>query len=130
MLRSPSNSLEQAVEYCFNYPTRPVIEQQNSMSLVEPVSSATTSSESTAPVVEPMPETADSKIDPDPIEEEGIQQLDKTILDKFANTMLPGLMKILYNVPDTVYRVCELIVVVVRKYGETWRDNSLTCTSQ
>ena len=55
-----------------------------------------------------------------------VHQLDKQILDKFANTMLPGLVKILDNVPDTVYRVCELIVVVVRKYGEAWRDNSLT----
>lgn len=54
-----------------------------------------------------------------------IHQLDKVILDKFANNMLPGLTKILDNVPDTVYRVCDLIVVVVKKYGDQWRDNSL-----
>ena len=53
-----------------------------------------------------------------------VQQLDKAILDKFASSMLPGLMQILNNVPDTVYRVCELIVVVVRKYGEQWRDQA------
>ena len=53
-----------------------------------------------------------------------VQQLDKAILDKFAASMLPGLMQILNNVPDTVYRVCELIVVVVRKYGEQWRDQA------
>lgn len=54
-----------------------------------------------------------------------IHQLDKVILDKFANNMFPGLTKILDNVPDTVYRVCDLIVVVVKKYGDQWRDNSL-----
>ena len=74
-----------------------------------------------------MQEASDCKADniADASEEETVQQLDKTILDKFANTMLPGLMKILDNVPDTVYRVCELIVVVVRKYGENWRDDTL-----
>lgn len=77
-----------------------------------------------------MPEAAsstDSKVSemPEAPEEEAVQQLDKQILDKFANTMLPGLMKILDNVPDTVYRVCELIVVVVRKYGDSWRDDTL-----
>ena len=58
-------------------------------------------------------------------ETEQIHQLDKVILDKFANNMLPGLTKILDNVPDTVYRVCDLIVVVVKKYGDQWRDNTL-----
>jgi hypothetical protein len=57
--------------------------------------------------------------------EEETPQLDKAILDKFANSMLPGLMKILDNVPDTVYRVCDLVVVVVRKYGDQWRDSTL-----
>lgn len=84
-------------------------------------------SSSGASNLEQMPEVAsgtDSKVSEMP-EEEAVQQLDKQILDKFANTMLPGLMKILDNVPDTVYRVCELIVVVVRKYGDSWRDDTL-----
>jgi uncharacterized protein YdaT len=52
-------------------------------------------------------------------------QLDKQILDEFSANMLPGLFRILDNVPETVYRVCDLIVVVIRRYGDSWRDNCL-----
>ncbi len=154
--RSPPDSLEQAVEYCFNHPNhtpttmstgpssvREALERANNtadgLRAAIDASAAPESGQSQAmPRIEqnatsteslsvlesgsleaPMPEASSS------VEEEVIHQLDKQILDKFASTMLPGLMKILDNVPDTVYRVCELIVVVAKKYGDTWRDGSL-----
>ena len=59
------------------------------------------------------------------IEDIRASQLDKQVLDEFSTNMLPGLFRILDNVPETVYRVCDLIVVVIRRYGDTWRDNCL-----
>jgi len=35
-------------------------------------------------------------------------------------------MIILDNVSDTVFRVCDLIVVVVRKYGSEWREDCIS----
>ena len=87
---------------------------------------ATTYNLTFPPATKPEVKPAEATM-PDVVEEEEVvHQLDKAILDKFANSMLPGLMKILNNVPETVYRVCELIVVVVRKYGDSWRDGSLS----
>ncbi len=48
-------------------------------------------------------------------------QIDKAILDKFVNNMI-----ILDNVSDTVFRVCDLIVVEVRKYGSEWREDCIS----
>ena len=187
--RSPPDSLEQAVEYCFNHPNpstssssaqaadettaatssvapstittaiipttttleetasmssstnepaRPVIEissldlqnrihqsltnMQHTIDSLEAASSSSTSKKE-----EKQQQTQDVKMDDQTLEDtvEQIHQLDKVILDKFANNMLPGLTKILDNVPDTVYRVCDLVVVVAKKYGDQWRDNSL-----
>lgn len=169
VLQSPPDSLEQAVEYCFNHPTnsaitsqaatasatisesetisaqernvdaqtaRPVIEQPTVTGLEATSASTITDETSASTNIELMPfesippkpaaaEVAAEPAMPGVEEEEVVHQLDKAILDKFANSMLPGLMKILDNVPETVYRVCELIVVVVRKYGDSWRDGSL-----
>jgi len=189
VLRSPPDSLEQAVDYCFNHPntgststavaattttTTPVDsasntnpEQSSSTSaaataqaivetsidqvILEAINVATTTATTTTnaniitdtdesmptiPVqqrtIKPLPTTttaAASKEQTTPGQSDSLDdnhQLDKAILDKFVNNMLPGLMKILDNVPDTVYRVCDLIVVVVRKYGSEWRDDCLS----
>jgi hypothetical protein len=202
--RSPPDSLEQAVEYCFNHPNgattdtptatpattsattattaataatpttttvtnsnleeilsnlnyttsstnepaTPVIEvsstlpnihqslaniQQTIDSIEDSVNEATRMAAAAAaasrrddkePIVK-MDENQSSSTSASADDSDQIHQLDKVILDKFANNMLPGLTKILDNVPDTVYRVCDLIVVVVKKYGDQWRDNSL-----
>lgn len=147
VVRSPPDSLEHAVEYCFNNPqSRPASgeassnqqasgssntesQQQTTMGATTQATESTQniptsqtseamSISSTPPPPAPLP-LAESATD------RSGYQLDKTILDKFAQNMLPGLMKILDNVPDTVYRVCDLIVCVVRKYGDEWRDQCL-----
>jgi len=147
--RSPPDSLEQAVEYCFNHPNnsvssgpssvREALEHANMVRAALRATATGTSGQS-QPVIEQQAEALSSSSsvggsgDVEAMmpeagsgqeEEEAVHQLDKQILDKFASTMLPGLVKILDNVPDTVYRVCELIVVVAKKYGEGWRDKSL-----
>jgi E3 ubiquitin-protein ligase HUWE1 len=67
----------------------------------------------------------DKPADP-PADDIRASQLDKQILDEFSANMLPGLFRILDNVPETVYHVCDLIVVVIRRYGDAWRDNCLS----
>jgi hypothetical protein len=197
VMRSPPDSLEQAVDYCFNHPTagtastltsagsatvvgpttpatsnassetetvhQPLIETPSldqvimgaisSATLDEVMPSSTTQSAADAAVSLPPPHPSTTMTASNPIPvlvrtqkpiatvipaastpstepisttPDETHQLDKAILDRFANTMLPGLMKILDNVPDTVYRVCDLIVVVVRKYGSEWRDDCLS----
>lgn len=45
------------------------------------------------------------------------------IIDEFTATkLIPGCMKLLDNLPDTVYRVCDLLVTVVYRNGPKWRD--------
>ena len=162
VLRSPPDSLEQAVDYCFNHHTNSTTEQPSTSTLEQmPTTSGQTSAstisiqEPARPVIESLPnieialepstasavqtappdepvdvETVDvmpkEEAKPEDDQSEELCQLDKAILQKFAESMLPGLMKILDNVPDTVYRVCDLIVVVVQKYGEEWRDKCLS----
>ena len=170
VLRSPSVvSLEQAVEYCFNYtPSANVntqatttaasttgsssgsMSQELALPVIETAGDAATtttsialettatssSAEATKPaaILPPLPPPPPMSSQSSASVENELYQLDKAILDKFAHTMLPGLMKILDNVPDTIYRVCDLIVVVVKKYGDEWRDQCLeyileeTCT--
>ena len=169
--RSPPDSLEQAVEYCFNHPNAAATTSTASAAAPPPPPSTTTTTTTSAqiedilsnllppstsssgeaaatPVIEvsaSLPSIRQSlatiqhtldlidvvkgRDEKPTIHEEDadqvVHQLDKVILDKFANNMLPGLTKILDNVPDTVYRVCDLIVVVVKKYGDQWRDNAL-----
>lgn len=52
--------------------------------------------------------------------------LDPDILDHFTATRLvPGCMKLLDSLPDTVYRVCDLLVAVVHRNGSEWRDKMI-----
>ena len=192
VMRSPPDSLEQAVDYCFNHPTpsttstsaTPATSVAQTMAansnastetaietvtqssietssldqvIMGAISSATLDEAMPSSTIPPVslppshPSTSIAPSNPVPVlvrtqkpvatvipaastpsseptttTPDETHQLDKAILDRFANTMLPGLMKILDNVPDTVYRVCDLIVVVVRKYGSEWRDDCLS----
>ncbi|XP_064483541.1 E3 ubiquitin-protein ligase HUWE1-like isoform X1 [Ornithodoros turicata] len=51
--------------------------------------------------------------------------LDPAIIDSFTKRMLPGCLRLLDTLPDTVYRVCDLLVAVATRNGEEWRDNML-----
>ncbi|CAH1782935.1 unnamed protein product [Owenia fusiformis] len=46
--------------------------------------------------------------------------LDKETLDKFTEDILPGCMNLLDTLPETVYRVCDLLVVVTQRNGSSW----------
>ncbi|XP_068082120.1 E3 ubiquitin-protein ligase HUWE1 [Anabrus simplex] len=46
-------------------------------------------------------------------------------LDDFTEAALSACLRLIDNVPDTVYRVCELLVTIAKRNGEKWRDNML-----
>ncbi|XP_070192440.1 E3 ubiquitin-protein ligase HUWE1-like isoform X3 [Littorina saxatilis] len=51
--------------------------------------------------------------------------LDKSVLDDFTEGMLDGCLNLLDMLPETVYRVCDLLTVVTQRNGSQWRDRTL-----
>ncbi|KAL8595169.1 hypothetical protein ACOMHN_013842 [Nucella lapillus] len=51
--------------------------------------------------------------------------LDKSVLDDFTEGMLDGCLNLLDMLPETVYRVCDLLIVVIQRNGDQWRDKTL-----
>ncbi|XP_076447673.1 E3 ubiquitin-protein ligase HUWE1-like isoform X2 [Babylonia areolata] len=51
--------------------------------------------------------------------------LDKSVLDDFTEGMLDGCLNLLDMLPETVYRVCDLLTVVTQRNGSQWRDKTL-----
>lgn len=43
-------------------------------------------------------------------------------LHTFTDTMLPGCFHLLDELPDTVYRVCDLIMTAIKRNGADYRD--------
>nr|XP_015209351.1 PREDICTED: E3 ubiquitin-protein ligase HUWE1 [Lepisosteus oculatus] len=50
------------------------------------------------------------------------EPLDSTELHNFTDTMLPGCFHLLDELPDTVYRVCDLIMTAIKRNGPEYRD--------
>uniref|UniRef100_A0A2K5QGS8 E3 ubiquitin-protein ligase HUWE1 n=1 Tax=Cebus imitator TaxID=2715852 RepID=A0A2K5QGS8_CEBIM len=48
--------------------------------------------------------------------------LEQDELHTFTDTMLPGCFHLLDELPDTVYRVCDLIMTAVKRNGADYRD--------
>ncbi|KAL1452366.1 hypothetical protein MTO96_006283 [Rhipicephalus appendiculatus] len=64
-------------------------------------------------------EEDDEKVQP---EEE---PADPAVMDRFTENMLPGCLRLLDALPETVYRVCDLLGAVVARNGVVWRDQML-----
>ncbi|XP_031465368.1 E3 ubiquitin-protein ligase HUWE1-like [Phasianus colchicus] len=56
---------------------------------------------------------------------EGAEPLEPSELLAFTDTMLPGCSQLLDELPDTVYRVCDLIMTAVKRNGAAYRDSIL-----
>ena len=50
------------------------------------------------------------------------EPLSKQTLDKFVHQALKGCLSLLDSLPETVYRVCSLVVAMVQRNGEAYRD--------
>lgn len=56
---------------------------------------------------------------------EGAEPLEPSELLAFTDAMLPGCSQLLDELPDTVYRVCDLIMTAVKRNGAAYRDSIL-----
>uniref|UniRef100_A0A803K5P8 E3 ubiquitin-protein ligase HUWE1 n=1 Tax=Xenopus tropicalis TaxID=8364 RepID=A0A803K5P8_XENTR len=50
------------------------------------------------------------------------EPLEQDELQGFTDTMLPGCFHLLDELPDTVYRVCDLIMTAIKRNGADYRD--------
>ncbi|XP_076304373.1 LOW QUALITY PROTEIN: HECT, UBA and WWE domain containing E3 ubiquitin protein ligase 1 [Tachypleus tridentatus] len=129
-----TNSLEQATDYLLSHPA-PLprwpqsgaefqAEEEDqmlraiAMSLGENVLVSTNQ-------VEEEPRKVDDQQELEREEQQDEEPLSSKIIDDFTDRMLPGCLRLLDTLPDTVYRVCDLLVAVVNRNGESWRDRML-----
>lgn len=56
---------------------------------------------------------------------EGAEPLEAAELSAFTDAMLPGCSQLLDELPDTVYRVCDLIMTAIKRNGAAYRDSVL-----
>ncbi|KAJ6222788.1 hypothetical protein RDWZM_001333 [Blomia tropicalis] len=52
--------------------------------------------------------------------------LGKSELDSFTNNILSGTLKLLDQLPDTVYKCCELLIAVSKRNGKTWFQDMIS----
>ncbi|XP_071022086.1 E3 ubiquitin-protein ligase HUWE1-like isoform X22 [Oncorhynchus clarkii lewisi] len=50
------------------------------------------------------------------------EPLDSTELHAFTDSMLPGCFHLLDELPDTVYRLCDLLMTAIKRSGPEYRD--------
>lgn len=51
--------------------------------------------------------------------------LSKEAIDRFTVTALSACLNLVDTLPDTVYRVCDLLITITKRNGEVWRDEML-----
>ena len=154
-LLQTNQNLEVAVDYCVNHPqaatqepsSNPVPEMDADMAralllslgqevdeaaLANPIaalSALSRESNSTDALVNPSantrPAEATAPIDAVQAARSSsplIEPLSKQSVDRFTNSIM---LKILDILPDTVYKMCELVVTTMHRNGNSWRDQFL-----
>ncbi|XP_060080556.1 E3 ubiquitin-protein ligase HUWE1-like [Ylistrum balloti] len=58
------------------------------------------------------------------------EPLDRTTIDQFTDTVMPGCLALLDTLPETVYRVCDLLIVVTQRNGLEWQKRALASLVQ
>lgn len=59
------------------------------------------------------------------IEEFGRETTITESIDEFTRSALAQCLNLLDLMPDTVYRICDLLVTITKRNGDEWRDNML-----
>ena len=49
--------------------------------------------------------------------------VDSSVIDEFATNMLPGCLNLVSEIPEAVYKACDLIVAISGRNGKEWRDS-------
>ncbi|XP_076109103.1 E3 ubiquitin-protein ligase HUWE1-like isoform X2 [Mytilus galloprovincialis] len=151
------NSLEQATEWIVNHPSTPAAAPPSDANVTDPFSNllemseedqmmtaiamslgqnATMSTDNAnqptsgqaatdgpAKVKEKEKEEIDEK-------QEKEEPLDKEALDSFTNSVVTGCLTLLDSLPETVYRVCDLFLVVTQRNGIKWQKDVLSTIVQ
>lgn len=55
-----------------------------------------------------------------------VEPLKPEDLDQFTETIMDQCLKTLDTVPESVYRICELLVAVGQRNGPAWMKEALT----
>ena len=87
------------------------------MSLAEQTREDQGSEPSKAPKEEPESE--------DMLTDEDFTPLSKEVIDDFTNQALSGCLNLLDTLPDTIYRVCDLMLAVFQRNGTEFKENVL-----
>ena len=53
------------------------------------------------------------------------EPLAKEVIDEFTNQALSGCLNLLDTLPDTIYKVCDLLLEVFRRNGPDFKENVL-----
>ncbi|XP_055882443.1 E3 ubiquitin-protein ligase HUWE1-like isoform X4 [Biomphalaria glabrata] len=63
----------------------------------------------------------------DSVEEkqEAEEPLETAVLDEFTYSIFPGCLNLLDTLPETVYRVCDLLIVIMNRNGTEWKQETL-----
>lgn len=73
---------------------------------------------------EPKPSQAQQK--PQSSQSKREEPLSKMRIDSFTDNILPGSLRLMDELPSTVYRVCDLILTVAQRNGDSWCKSLLT----
>lgn len=102
-------SIEQATEFLLSTPQASSLPSRPTDSAPQDVDMATE-------------EVADSKSTKpqQPAKPRREEPLSKMRIDVFTNNLLPGSLRLMDELPSTVYKVCDLILTVAQRNGENW----------
>ena len=67
----------------------------------------------------------DPDVEEDDLPEEEYEPLETTVIDEFAANALTGCLSLLDSLPDSVYRVCDLLLAVFNRNGPDFKETIL-----
>ena len=68
---------------------------------------------------------SDPDVEEDDLPEEEYEPLETTVIDDFAANALTGCLSLLDSLPDSVYRVCDLLLAVFNRNGPDFKETIL-----
>nr|XP_023021300.1 E3 ubiquitin-protein ligase HUWE1-like [Leptinotarsa decemlineata] len=113
-----SHTLEQATDYLLSNPPQVARSSTNSMDV---------ESEDDQ-VLQAIAISLGCNNDPTVDAKETVEESDQsfeTLINEFTNHALEVCLKLLEAIPETVHKVCELLVTIMNRNGRTYRDNLL-----
>lgn len=115
-----ASTLEHATDYLLTHPslTRQGVTEWDMSEEDQMIRAIAMSLDENAEGAEPgsVPSTSNDK---------SSEPMPKELIDQFTKDLLPGCLSLLETLPETVYRVCDLLLAVCQRNGEEWSHNML-----